>query len=418
MTTRYLLIFQIAILISACYSTEIVTQDNQDTGIKEGDCLKIPVAYISPDREAIPGESINLYITPHPLVCRGEILAYEWSQISGPTVHLTNNSSDSTSFVVPPEYEDIILRVRIISKTGKYEDTIKIKVVDKLKNKAPIADADGDVILPDRYNYKSSAYYSQGKNKAEMSYLWINPDDNQSITISSRYTAETEIMLTQQVTTPQIILLEVIENELHSTRDIKLVRYNSESRRVELSPRLYPEAGIINANPGETVELKIKAIDTYPGANIEWIQLMGEKVNIIKDGQRAFFIAPNRVDEMVFVAYIQIENLFSPPVVFRVNIGNPAGIPLPMADAGADRKAKTLSYVKLNGSNSSVGFPRKIKYNWRQVYGNSITLHDSDTAFPYFTAPRIPGKIIILLTVSDGYIESRPDSVIIDISNN
>jgi|GEM_PF-1769159 len=411
-------VIPILIILSACYSTEIVTQDNQDIISIDEDCIKIPVAYVSSDREAIPGQTINLSLVTHPFVCSDEIVGYEWSQTSGPTVHLTNTGSASTSFIVPPEYEDIVLRVRVIGKSYVYEDNIKLKVVDKVNNLAPIADADGDVMLPVKYNYRATAYYNQGENKSNMSYVWINPEDSQPITISSSYTAETDIFLTQEVIRPQVLLLEVIENELRSMRDIKLVRYNSKSKTVEIPPRFYPSSGDISVTPNTKVELRIKDIDSYPDAKVEWLQLLGEKVNLTRDNQRAYFVAPAIIDQFVFAAYVQIDDLFSPPVIFRVKVENPGGVSPPIADAGTDQKAKTLSYVKLNGSKSTVGFPRKIKYNWRQVYGSSISLKDSDTAFPYFTAPRIPGKIILLLTVGDGYIESRPDSVIIDINNN
>ncbi len=406
-------------IIAGCYSTEVITVSSPDISNEGEECLNYPVAYISGDKEVIPGESVQLWLSLHPMVCKDNIVSFEWSQLSGPSIRLTNNGSDNTSFIATPEYGDIVLKVTIKGKSNSYTDTVKIKVVDKVQNIAPFADADGDLRMPVGYSYRATANYSIGTNRANMKYLWITvPEPDPLVDISSSESDETYISVLDTVSVPHIVLLEAIENELRSTRDIKLIYSNDQTGSLILPPRFEAEIPEQKATPGSPVELRIKNIDKYKNREIFWFQLSGERVKYNSNDKSLSFTAPNFASDLVFSAHVKIDGLFSPPVFFKVSVENSDGVFNPVADAGPDQKVKILSEVKLNGSKSYVSYPRKIYYKWKQVYGNTVNIKDSDTAFPTFTAPRMIGKIVIMLTVSDGYMDSRADSVVIDVSNN
>ncbi len=411
----YLILF---VWIYGCYSTEIISSSGIDSGIDLKDCIRYPVAYIPSDREVIPGQRVNLRVLVHPLVCTDEIAGVEWSQISGPTIYLTNNSSENTSFIVPPEYEDILLRVKIKGRENDYEDTLLLKVVDKCEGVAPFADADGDIKIPAGYSHKVLGNYSQGRNRSNLKYLWLTlPESNPLLIVDDNEKMEATITLKEESAVPQILLLEVIENGLRSTRNIKLIYTNTESQSVIISPRFHAVQSEIFANVNSEVELTIKDIENYDPDDIFWYQLGGDYVEITKKGKSAIIYTSEYVDELVFAAFVRIDKLFSPPVFFKIISGKNLGMDPPVANAGSDQKVKALSEVRLNGSKSTVSYPRKIMYRWKQVYGPSVQLKNDDTAFPSFTAPRILGKLIFLLTVSDGYVTSRPDTVVIEVSN-
>lgn len=415
---KRLLLILISIYLNGCYSTEVVSSKTLNDVVNYQNCIKYPIALIPADREVIPGQIVNLKVSIHPNVCPDEVIGFEWFQISGPSVHLTNNSSDNTSFIVPPEYEDIILKVRIKGREHNYEDSIVLKIVDKIANFAPYADADGDIILPINYKYKISANYSQGINRTNMKYLWTTvPDSNPGLSIDSNDSIDTTIAINYESVIPHILLLEVIEKGLRSTKNIKLIYTNLESKSVIIPQRFQPSHSEIYAPTNSTVELIIKDIEYYEPKEIFWYQLSGEFVDLKKTSRGSIIKTSEYIDDLVFAAYVKIDNLFSPPVLFRVSTGKTIGLDPPIADAGPDQKVKAFSEVRLNGSKSSVSFPRKIKYKWKQVYGTSVILRDSETAFPSFTAPRIFGKLVFLLTVSDGYATSRPDTVVIEVSN-
>ncbi len=411
-------IFSLFLLFIGCYSTEIITSTVQDAGDVTDNCLRYPVAYLPPDMEVIPGQSVNLRLVLHPAVCPDEVTGFEWSQISGPLVNLTGNASDNTSFIAPPEYGEIVFRIKVVGRMYIYEDTLMIKVTDKIGNFPPFADADGDVILPVGYSHRVSANYSQGTNRANMKYLWMTvPESNPALKIESVDTMETSVVLNQGLKIPQILLLKVMENGLRSSRNIKLIHTNFQSRSVVIAPRLEPEIAEISALANSDVELLIKDLNNYGSPEIYWYQLLGEKTELTATKGGALIRTQGSVDNLVFAAFVKVEDLLSPPVLFRVNVGSVGGLQPPVADAGSDQKVTALSVVSLNGSKSTVSYPRKQTYHWKQVYGSTVTLRDSDTAFPSFTAPRIMGKLIFLLTVSDGYIMSKPDSVVIEVSS-
>ncbi|MCX7942941.1 MAG: hypothetical protein N2746_00295 [Deltaproteobacteria bacterium] len=405
-------------ILLGCYSTEVIYSTDIETGHENRDCLLHPVFLVPPDKEVIPGQIVNLKVIVHPMVCQDEITGFEWSQIEGPTVHLSNNSSNNTSFIAPPEYEEIVLRIRAKGKRHQYEDTIKLRIVDTVENYAPYSDADGDIKIPTNYSHKISAIYSQGSNRKDMKYIWTTiPEYNDYLKIENNQSMETYVLLTKESSIPQILLLEVIENGLRSSRNIKLIHTNKESKSVIIAPRFQPEEERILANVNSDVELKIRNIEKYDKSEVVWYQLSGGDVELRKTLRGAQIRTSEFVDELIFSAFVKVDDLFSPPVFFKIITGETEGISPPIANAGADQRVKPLSLVKLNGTKSSVSYPRKIKYKWKQVYGNSVELKDSETPFPYFTAPRLSGKLIFLLTVNDGYVTSRPDTVIIDVSN-
>ncbi|MCX7958471.1 MAG: hypothetical protein N3B13_05425 [Deltaproteobacteria bacterium] len=418
MKKAFLVLF-FALCIFGCYSTEIISSSVIDSGQKTNDCLRYPVVYMPSDREVIPGQTVNLRLVVHPLVCPDEVRGFEWSQITGPSVYLTNNGSDNTSFIAPPEYDDIILRVRVRGKEFNYEDTVLVRVVDRIENLPPYADADGDIKIPVNYSHKVSANYSQGTNRSNMKYLWMTvPESNQALRITDNEKMETMVTVSQESDVPYILLLEVVENGLRSGRNIKLVHTNTDSKSVITAPRFQAYQSEISVPANSSVNLQIKDIADYNPVDIVWYQLSGEPTDIKKSGREAVIQTSEYVDELVFAAFVNVEGLFSPPVLFRIFSGRSAGgVEMPVANAGSDQKVKALSEVKLNGSKSTVSYPRKIYYRWKQVYGNYVNLRDSDTAFPSFSAPRVYGKLIFILTVSDGYVISRPDSVVIEISN-
>ncbi|HEU4687149.1 MAG TPA: Calx-beta domain-containing protein, partial [Vicinamibacterales bacterium] len=88
----------------------------------------------------------------------------------------------------------------------------------------------------------------------------------------------------------------------------------------------------------------------------------------------------------------------------------------PVANAGADRLDVVVgTAVTLNGFASSDADGQSLSFSWSLIarpLGSTATLADATTASPAFT-PDVPGDYVAQLIVNDGFVDSTPDTVLI-----
>ncbi|RME29209.1 MAG: hypothetical protein D6806_01720, partial [Deltaproteobacteria bacterium] len=87
----------------------------------------------------------------------------------------------------------------------------------------------------------------------------------------------------------------------------------------------------------------------------------------------------------------------------------------PVADAGPDRQVEVGQTVTLDGSSSSDPDGDQLSYAWSFdsiPQGSSARLSGADTATPSFQAD-VEGQYVVKLVVSDGQVDSQPDTVTI-----
>jgi K319L-like, PKD domain len=92
----------------------------------------------------------------------------------------------------------------------------------------------------------------------------------------------------------------------------------------------------------------------------------------------------------------------------------------PNADAGPNQTVNEGQTVTLDGSNSSDPDGAIVEYQWAQTVGRSVSLSDSTSPTPRFTAPLVTSggeALTFALTVTDDGGSSDTDTVIINVSN-
>jgi hypothetical protein len=88
-----------------------------------------------------------------------------------------------------------------------------------------------------------------------------------------------------------------------------------------------------------------------------------------------------------------------------------------VADAGQGFRVDRDRQVTLDGSGSDVdGDP--LTYRWRQLRGRDIRLSDASDPQATFRSPDADTEIELELVVSDGFVESAPDTVTIRVNND
>src|SRR5690606_35054501 len=106
----------------------------------------------------------------------------------------------------------------------------------------------------------------------------------------------------------------------------------------------------------------------------------------------------------------------SAPDVVTIGTSNSA----PKADAGLDQTVAVNDLVELDGSASSDPDGDLLSYAWSltsRPAGSSAALSNANTANPVFVADRA-GEYVATLVVSDGELDSEPDSVRVSTANS
>ena len=146
----------------------------------------------------------------------------------------------------------------------------------------------------------------------------------------------------------------------------------------------------------------------------EWAQTAGPPVTLRSAGSAtAWFEAARAEQTLTFQLRVTDEDGATSTDTVTVALTNTP----PTAEAGADQDAKRSQEVTLRGSGNDDAPQDNLIYEWSQVAGQLVVLSDVAAATPTFTTPDEPGDLVFSLTVSDGQIESNPDTTIVTVRN-
>lgn len=140
----------------------------------------------------------------------------------------------------------------------------------------------------------------------------------------------------------------------------------------------------------------------------QWTQVSGPSVTLDDPNSENPTFTPEGFGEYVFELVVGDDRYDSEPD--RVLVLVAANV-VPMADAGDDRVCGVASQATLDGTASyDPDVIDQLAYQWRQVEGTPVDLHDVDTATPSFSA-ETQGQYVFELVVSDGFATSEPSRV-------
>lgn len=144
-------------------------------------------------------------------------------------------------------------------------------------------------------------------------------------------------------------------------------------------------------------------------ASYSWVQLQGLRATVHgAKAADASFEAPHPGPLGASLIFqLQVTDLFG--LITRdqctINVIK-AHLP-PVASAGSDQNAATLSSVTLDGSGSSDPSGSPVAYRWKQIRGVPVTLSDPTAQNPVFTAPSVSGSqnpdLLFMLTATGPY---------------
>jgi len=355
----------------------------------------------------------------------GNNLEFVWKQIDGEPVVLSSNTAKNPQFMAPEvangSIKALSFEVTVTDPQGATDSDIVDIIVNPV-NHIPLVDAGRDkIIFP-------------SINAITLVGSAVDPDDD-TLTYSWEQTSGPTIQLENtnlrylNIVSPSIDFSSFEPMTFKLTADDGFGGIGSDSATVYPYNALLKNRLIsIDAGPLQTVrEGELVTMDvtgeTSNGAPIRysWAQLLGTTVSLDSYvGDQVHFTAPDLTDDTPELLSFQVTG-YSEGNGWASDIAMVKVIPFngpPIADAGPDQTVPQNVFVNLVGKGTDPE-DTKLKYQWSQVSGPSVTLHTRTLQEVYFVSPFIEGDsqdLVFQLKVTDSDGNFDTDDVTVTVS--
>ncbi|MBI5526142.1 MAG: hypothetical protein HY897_07385 [Deltaproteobacteria bacterium] len=401
-----------ATLLPACEGTRPLGGVDSDAAVGDGGFgVAVPLANAGPDQMVLAGQRVTLNGTGS-VGRTGGGLEYEWHQVSGLTVGLSNHSHPAPSFAAPSEPGELVFELRVSEAGTADHDVVTVKVGGLAAAEAPLASAGGDLDIPSGMMVRLDGSSSSPAAGGVLAWQW-DVSAGTGLDIVDPDSREPDLNVSQGPGSG-LIKLEVSENGIASAPDYATIRFGPDITLLATAPMVTASPSDEYATPGTTVGL---AGTAGPGSDeFRWTQVAGDPIEISSPASAgASIVAPDRVGRFVFAFKAAKGDRWSAPAFKTVRVWAGEGFQAPVADAGNEFTAAPGSTAHLDGTRSSVDPRRAAAFRWEQTGGIAVTLSDPASAAPTFTAPKIYDTLTFQLSVSDGIIWSAPDTLVVRV---
>jgi MYXO-CTERM domain-containing protein len=368
----------------------------------------------------------------------GDALTYRWVQVDGPVVGLDDPTAQRASF--RPQIEGtyrFALRLDDGTSIGPPLvcggddscpdglDCVKgvcvvETEVEPLDNQVPLADAGENQQL--RFQSPAVEVTLDGTGSSDpderpnpLSFFWSLQSGPVAVDISDETSATPSVSL--PIGGNYVFALQVSDGIAVS--EIDTVEISLVGSGVNEAP--IAEAGnntAVEFEESATLDGSASSDPDGDALTFEWVQLEGPQVEISdQDQAQATFTAP--ASQTLLIFQLTVRDAFggsdTDEVVIKVVSDASVENEAPIAEAGENQTVDSDVEVTLDGSASSDPNGDELSFVWTQIAGpGNVALEGADTVNPTFTA-RIGGTYVFELLVSDGLLESEPDTVTVDV---
>jgi large repetitive protein len=339
-------------------------------------------------------------------------LTYQWKQIGGPDITLSDSTAVKPTFVAPGFPDDKILTFQLIVNDGTVDskpDTVKITVK---ANKPPVANAGLDKnVGSGKVSLDGTA--SSDPDDDKLTYQW-KQIGGPEVKLSDPKVAKPTFNVTatdfEVVLTFQLIVNDGTEDSKPDT--VKIT--------VKTDKQPIANAGLDRDVGGESqVTLDGSKSSDPEGKKLtyQWKQTSGPSVELSDPKvAKPTFKAPatTTTDKALeFQLIVNDGTSDSKPDTVKITVkANRA----PVANAGPDKTVNEGNDVILDGSKSTDPDGNDLSYEWKQISGTGVTIKYSKEVQAVFRAPDISKSTVLTfqLTVNDGKL-SKTDLVQITV---
>ena len=358
-----------------------------------------------------------------------EDLTYLWEQLDGEPVELSSNTIPMPQFMAP-EVENGLIKVLTFQLTvtdpfGAQSSDI-VEIIVNPVNHPPVVSAGRDKIIFPSINAITLVGSAVDADDDPLSFSWeqVSGPEIELVNTDLRYLT---------IISPSIDFTDFTPMTFRLTADDGFGGVGSDTATVYPYHALLQNRLIsIDAGPlqtvreGETVTMDVTGT-TSNGAPIRysWAQLLGTAAPLnMYVGDRVQFIAPDLKDDAPELLSFQVTG-YSEGNGWASDIAMVRVLPFngpPVADAGPDQTVSQNVFVNLVGSGTDPE-DTKLKFQWSQLSGSEVTLHQRTLEEVYFVSPFIEGDsedltFQLRVTDSDGNFDTDDVKVTVAKQNH
>ncbi|NBT39198.1 MAG: autotransporter domain-containing protein [Alphaproteobacteria bacterium] len=361
-------------------------------------------------------------------------LTYQWNQLAGPVVALSDATSPKPSFSAPlvqPGQSGVVLEFGLVVNDG-FVDSLVDKVVVAVQSQftpIPFADAGSNQLIQSGslVQLDGSNSYVFGNEQASKTYIWTQVSGPTVTLLGNQDVKPTFVAPILAVGQDDVTMgfrLVVDDGTRQSAADDVEITVQAPENKIPIA-----DAGIDQiVASGELISLDATRSQDPDGHSLTyiWSQIGGPNVDLSDSSSaRPSFVTPtlnfgDLDQELLFGLFVNDGFDQSSLSMVRVKVKAPVA-KRPIADAGPDMLVKNSEKVLLSASDSRLGSgPGPLTYLWTQISGPGVMLNDVTSQVPVFTAPSLmPSSPQVILRfelrVSDGLTTSTPDLVTVTV---
>jgi hypothetical protein len=333
----------------------------------------------------------------------GTVVSYEWGQVSGSSVALTNADSANASFTAPTlvTAEALTFVVKVTDDQGGITEKL-VQVTVNPVNALPVANAGADQSIDEQTQVSVTATVSDSDGSV-VSTSWTQVSGPQ-VTMSGADSASMSFTAPAVKQAEDLVFrVTVTDNEGGVASDEVTITVNPVNH-----------APVVNAGTDQTVDEQI--VVTLAGqasdpdadgvlVSYAWSQLSGTPVALNGGNSlTASFTAPTLKQAEVLSFRLSVTDdeggVSTDDVSVTVNPVNH----VPVVNAGADQFVDEQSAVSLIGTASDPDADGLlVSYSWSQLAGTPVSLTGADSLNAGFQAPTLKQAAVLTfrLTVTD-----------------
>jgi hypothetical protein len=339
----------------------------------------------------------------------GHALTFDWYQVGGVPVTLSDTNAISPTFTAPGVTGDLIFLLYVIDAYWALSAPAFVTVT--VANNAPVANAGAPQTTTAGSLVSLTGIASSDADGHALTFGWAQIS-GAPVTLANAN--DITATFTAPGTLGDLVFRLVVTDAYGAVSMPALVTVTVENSKPTA------DAGAQQSVNGHTVVSLTGSASSDPNGQpltFGWTQTNGMPVTLTSaTAISPTFTAPAITDTLVFQLVVTDSlGLASDPAFVTVTVSNS----VPLADAGTPQTVIVGSLVTLTGSASSDPDDDALAYGWTQVNGEPVTLTDAGDVTPTFTAPAITGTLVFHLVVTDVYgVRSTPAVVTVTVINN